>query len=42
VTLTHEELDAAQDMYYKMAGWDKTSGNPTPETMKRLELDWVA
>jgi aldehyde:ferredoxin oxidoreductase len=41
VALTHEELDAAQDKYYEYAGWDKASGNPTVETLKRLELDWV-
>lgn len=42
VALTREELKAAQDMYYALAGWDAASGNPTPETMKRLELDWVS
>ncbi len=41
VTLTHEELNQAQDIYFELSGWDKTSGNPTGETLKRLELDWV-
>lgn len=41
VTLTQEELSQAQDQYYEKAGWDKASGNPTAETLKRLELEWV-
>jgi aldehyde:ferredoxin oxidoreductase len=41
VALTHEELSHAQDLYYEMSGWDKESGNPSAETVKRLELDWV-
>jgi aldehyde:ferredoxin oxidoreductase len=40
--LTHEELQYAQDKYYEFAGWDKTSGNPTPATLERLELDWIS
>lgn len=39
VALTDEEMSAAQDTYYELAGWDKTTGNPTPETLKRLELE---
>jgi aldehyde:ferredoxin oxidoreductase len=41
VTLTQAELSQAQDTYYEKSGWDKTTGNPTVETLKRLELDWV-
>jgi aldehyde:ferredoxin oxidoreductase len=41
VALTQDELSQAQDLYYEMSGWDKATGNPTEETMKRLELDWV-
>ncbi len=41
ITLTQEELSAAQDTYYELSGWDKASGNPTAATLKRLELDWV-
>ena len=41
VTLSQEELSQAQDLYYELSGWDKETGNPTTETMKRLELDWV-
>ena len=41
VALTHAELEQAQDTYFELSGWDKASGNPTGETLKRLELDWV-
>ncbi len=41
VALTDEEMTKAQDLYYEMSGWDTTTGNPTPETLKRLELEWV-
>jgi aldehyde:ferredoxin oxidoreductase len=41
VALTHEEISRAQDAYYEMSGWDKATGNPTPDTLKRLELEWV-
>jgi aldehyde:ferredoxin oxidoreductase len=41
VALTEAEMEQAQDQYYEMSGWDKSSGNPTPETLKRLELEWV-
>jgi len=41
VALTQEELSQAQDLYYELSGWDAATGNPTAETMKRLELDWV-
>jgi aldehyde:ferredoxin oxidoreductase len=27
--------------YYEMSGWDQATGNPTPETLKRLELEEV-
>jgi aldehyde:ferredoxin oxidoreductase len=41
VALSEEELSYAQDKYYELSGWDKATGNPTAETLKRLELDWV-
>jgi aldehyde:ferredoxin oxidoreductase len=41
VALTQDELAQAQDQYYAKSGWDAATGNPTPETLKRLELDWV-
>jgi len=36
-----EELDQAKDEYYRLAGWDPATGNPTPETLARLGLEWV-
>ncbi len=39
--LTHEEIDSAIDEYYKLAGWTP-NGIPTPETLKKLDLAWVA
>ena len=41
VALTDEEMTQAQDAYYEMSGWDKATGNPTQETLKRLDLAWV-
>jgi aldehyde:ferredoxin oxidoreductase len=41
VVLAEEEIRHAQDAYYEMSGWDKATGNPTKETLKRLELEWV-
>jgi len=34
-------IEGALDEYYRLAGWDPQTGNPTPETMTRLGLDWV-
>ncbi len=42
VALTQAEMDYAQDAYYTLAGWDKATGNPTPETLERLGLGWAA
>lgn len=36
-----EEIEGAKDEYFRLAGWDVQSGNPTPETMARLGLEWV-
>ncbi|MFX0081481.1 MAG: aldehyde ferredoxin oxidoreductase family protein [Candidatus Hodarchaeota archaeon] len=41
VGINKEEFFKAQEMYYDMAGWDKKTGNPTEETLKRLKLDWL-
>jgi aldehyde:ferredoxin oxidoreductase len=39
VALTHEEVEQAKDEYYRMAGWDVETGNPTLETLQRLGLE---
>jgi len=38
--LTHEEIDSAIDHYYKLAGWTE-DGVPTPETLKRHDVEWA-
>ncbi|HLE27676.1 MAG TPA: aldehyde ferredoxin oxidoreductase family protein [Anaerolineales bacterium] len=40
-SLDEAEMNQVMDWYYEMAGWDKATGNPTPETLKRLELEWA-
>ncbi|MCJ7624979.1 MAG: hypothetical protein MUO76_15870, partial [Anaerolineaceae bacterium] len=42
IKLTIEEVEGAKDIYYKMAGWDVTSGNPTKEKLAELDLKWLA
>jgi aldehyde:ferredoxin oxidoreductase len=42
IKLTIEEVEAAKDIYYKLAGWDVTTGNPTVEKLGELGLDWLA
>ena len=36
-----EEIIQAQEWYYCMSGWNDDTGNPTPETLARLGLEWV-
>lgn len=40
--ITEEELEAAKDLYYRMAGWDVETGNPTPERLQELGIGWAA
>jgi aldehyde:ferredoxin oxidoreductase len=42
VALDREVIEDALDEYYRLAGWDATTGNPTPETLERLGLVGVA
>jgi len=39
--LTHEEVEAAIDEYYKLAGWTP-NGVPTRETLKQHDIEWAA
>jgi len=41
IALTHEEIQSAIDEYYKLAGWTP-NGIPTAETLKKLDIAWVA
>ena len=39
--ITPEEYETALTDYYEYMGWDPETGNPTPETVKRLGLEWI-
>jgi aldehyde:ferredoxin oxidoreductase len=41
VSVTMEEVGAAKQLYYQMAGWDE-SGRPTRAKLEELGLAWVA
>ena len=34
------QVDAAQDTYYRLAGWDVATGNPTSQRLRELGLGW--
>jgi aldehyde:ferredoxin oxidoreductase len=36
------DLDAMLDEYYAACGWDRSTGRPLPETLRRLGLDCLA
>ncbi|MCU7786368.1 hypothetical protein ODS41_00270 [Pyrobaculum sp. 3827-6] len=38
--LTREELENALRIYYELRGWDG-EGRPLPETLRRLQLDFL-
>lgn len=42
VALSRQEVEGALREYYAQAGWDPSTGVPTPETLRRLGLEWVA
>ncbi len=42
VALDPAKIEGALDEYYRLAGWDGRTGNPTPATLARLGLDWVS
>jgi aldehyde:ferredoxin oxidoreductase len=41
LTFSPELLERAKDHYYELCGWDNATGNPTPEKLRDLGLDWV-
>jgi aldehyde:ferredoxin oxidoreductase len=41
IALTHEEVESAIDEYYRLAGWT-ADGVPTPETLKKHDIEWAA
>lgn len=41
IGIIKEDFEKALDAYYEFAGWDKETGIPTAETLKRLGLEWL-
>jgi aldehyde:ferredoxin oxidoreductase len=41
VALDPAAIEGALDEYYRLAGWDGRTGNPTPDTLARLGLEWA-
>lgn len=41
VALDPAAIEGALDEYFRLAGWDKATGNPTQATLERLGLAWV-
>lgn len=41
VALDPNHLEHEKDVYYRLAGWDVRSGNPTHERLKELGLEWA-
>ncbi|MBK9944956.1 MAG: aldehyde ferredoxin oxidoreductase family protein [Kouleothrix sp.] len=42
ILLDQQELEAAMDTYFAMAGWDVATGVPTRATLEACGLGWVA
>ena len=42
VALDPAVIEGSLDEYYRLAGWDGVTGNPTPSTLARLGLGWVS
>jgi aldehyde:ferredoxin oxidoreductase len=42
VALDPAAIEGALDEYFRLAGWDGGTGNPTPQTLARLGLEWAA
>jgi len=41
VALKEEELERVKDVYYRLAGWDAATGNPTTAKLEELKLGWI-
>ena len=41
VSIDPAELERHKDSYYKLAGWSKTTGNPSAKKLASLGLDWI-
>ena len=41
VSISGQELEDAKEIYYRLAGWDPATGNPTREKLQDLDLGWI-
>jgi aldehyde:ferredoxin oxidoreductase len=39
--IDREEMKRAKDQYYKLAGWDNETGNPSKEKLDSLGIGWI-
>jgi aldehyde:ferredoxin oxidoreductase len=42
IYMTREEFERMKDEYYRQMGWDVVSGNPSPEKLETLGLEWIS
>jgi aldehyde:ferredoxin oxidoreductase len=42
IALDKDHFEHEKDVYYKLAGWDNESGNPTRSKLVELGLEWLA
>jgi aldehyde:ferredoxin oxidoreductase len=42
IALDKDHFEHEKDVYYKLAGWDNESGNPTRAKLVELGLEWLA
>ena len=42
VVVAPSDLEHHKDVYYQLAGWDPQTGNPTPQRLNELGLEWIA
>ena len=41
-SLSPDDIEDAKDTYFRLAGWDVATGNPTRKKLVELGLAWVA
>ena len=41
MALDEHHFEHEKDTYYRMAGWDVATGNPTQQKLEELGLEWV-
>jgi aldehyde:ferredoxin oxidoreductase len=42
LSVSKDEVEAAMDVYFGMAGWDIATGHPTRKKLADISLGWVA